>query len=215
MLCLCIGVLVLLLPSVFISLDSQKLPKNPTPPKEPVLTSEDDERNARGDKDKLNEKSEKSQSKVSKKIQATLCDGRQVTGNWEGKAETIRFSHRKEGILYQKTLELNEIARLKILSWKAEFQKNESNGSTYKMLPAIVSIDTRSGEIFEKESGMDGTEFAILKVENSNGVATLYSMWIDLLYKDGTWYSGLRPVSPGDLRTDCHKDVIREIRILP
>lgn len=198
---------------------SQKLPKNPLNPSDPRSPSLEEERDSRGDKKQNNQNSskkenaEESSAQLSKTIQATLCDGRKVTGKWEGKISQIQFHHIREGIRYQKSISLSEISQLKILSWRAEIHKKESTGVAYKMLPDMVQLETKSGESFQKDSGLEGTEFSVLRLENPNGVATLYSMWIDLLYKDGNWYTKLKPIKADEPRTDCFKDVIREISL--
>jgi hypothetical protein len=82
------------------------------------------------------------------------------------------------------------------------------------MLPSTVRIETRSGESYEKDMGLDGTEYNILKVENDNGITTIYSLWMDLLAKDGTWFTKLEKISPDKERKDCFKEVMVELKFL-
>lgn len=200
-------------------IEAQKLPKLPTTPKEPEVKTQ--ELDPRGEKknDKMETGSQESTSNPDPKdrtkkreIQIELCDGRKLQGSWEEKEKEIQFHHTKEGIRYRKSLATQDLATIRILSWTATQPKQDKEGVAYRMIPSQVLLKTRSGETYEKDMGLEGTEYSILKVENAHGTATVYSIWMDLLYKDGQWYSKLERIPPDRTRTDCHRDVVREIR---
>lgn len=184
---------------------SQQSPKLPVEPTSPQVDGA--ERDSRGEK--------KSESTlVLKEVIVSFCDGRKLKGKWEGKEKEIQFHHIREGIRYKKNILTKDLSSIKIQTWKAILHKQEKNGVAYKMVPSLVSIKLKSGDVFDKDMGLDGTEYSVMKVENENGMATVYSMWMDLLYKDGAWFSKLDKISPDKERSDCHKDVIREIQFL-
>ncbi|MCC5813853.1 MAG: hypothetical protein JJT78_03790 [Leptospira sp.] len=194
---------------------AQKNPKDPSLPKEPQVDGLDQ----RGETDRTKGSQDSKESKNNsnekeQKLRVTLCDGRQIVGSWLEKNKEITFHHIRDGIRYQKTIQTNTIDKVRIQTWKAEIHKKENDGTAFKMLPNSVLIQLKSGESFQKDSGLQGTEYSVLKIKNENGSATVYSMWIDLLYKDGNWYSKLKKITPEEDRTDCHKDVIREIQFL-
>jgi hypothetical protein len=194
---------------------AQKNPKSPNLPKEPQVDDLDqrgEADNSKGSQDSKNTKNNSQENEL--KIRVTLCDGRQVVGKWLEKNKEITFHHIRDGIRYQKTIQTNSIDKVRIQSWKAELHKKENDGTAFKMLPNSVLIQLKNGESFQKDSGLQGTDYSVLKITNENGSATVYSMWIDLLYKDGNWYSKLKKITPEDDRTDCHKDVIRELQYL-
>ena len=189
-----------------ISLQSQKLPTSPKEPTQPVLGT--DNLDSRGEPDDSN----KGKETKKRQITVNLCDGRKVSGNWAEKNTDIEFTHVREGIRYKKSLKTSEIQSVRLISWKADPNKQEKEGMSYKMLPSKVRIQIKSGEHFEKDKGLEGTEYSIITVENKNGSATLYTLWMDLLYKDESWYSKLDKFDIKLERTDCHPDVIREIQ---
>lgn len=191
---------------------AQKKPQEPTLPREPKVSDFDPRGEKNGSRESQDsQKNKKTSRDTEVKIQAILCDGRKVTGTWLEKNKEITFHHIRDGIRYQKTIPTATIERVRIQSWKAELQKKEKEGTAFKMLPHSVMIQLKNGDTFQKDRGLEGTDYSILKITNENGSATVYSMWIDLLYKYGSWYSKLKPVKPSESRTDCHKDVLREI----
>ena len=193
--------------SITIALQAQKLPKMPTEPKVPEVSNE--ERDNRGDK-----KTEEAKSKQTRDVLVILCDGRKVKGKWEEKEAELNITHIKDGIKYQKKIMSANMLSVKVLSWKAILFKEEKDGTSYKMVPSNVRIETRSGESYEKDMGLDGTEYSILKVENDNGITTIYSLWMDFLAKDGTWFTKLEKISPDKERKDCFKEVMVELKFL-
>lgn len=197
---------------------SQKSPKLPTDPKMPEIPKE--ERDSRGDKKSSSdtennlEKESTASKGNNRELLVILCDGRKVKGKWEQKENEINITHIKDGIKYQKKIQASNMLSLKVLSWKANLFKEEKEGTSYKMIPSQVRIETRTGEIFDKDMGLDGTEYSILKLENENGYATIYSLWMDFLSKDGSWYTKLEKISPDKERKDCFKDVLLEVKFL-
>ncbi|WCL49885.1 hypothetical protein [Leptospira sp. GIMC2001] len=189
-----------------IGIYSQKQPSSPKEPSVPVLGTES--LDSRGEPEQANKDSEPKK----RDIRVTLCDGRKVSGKWNEKETEIHFTHIRDGIRYKKSIKTTEIQTVRLISWNAEPNKQEKEGMSYKMVPSKVWIQLKSGEKFDKDKGLEGTEYSIVTVENKNGSATLYTLWMDLLYKDGSWYSKLEKLDPKLERTDCHPDVIREIQ---
>lgn len=203
---------------------AQVEPKPPKLPTEPIINPE---RDARGDKPskssilesfdtKENLVNKDSQPKEKYFLKLTLCDGRQVSGFWDltDIKKEITFRHVKDGIVYTKTLPLSAIGKVIIQTWNSELQKREKDGDAYKMKPQKVSIQTKSGELFIKEDGLEGTQFSVITIENNYGKASLYSLWIDMYYKSGKWFSNLKPIDPKETREDCYKDVWKTLELL-
>ena len=143
-------------------------------------------------------------------ISVKLCDGRFVEGNIDYEKEEIFFHHIKEGIKYEKKLKVTDIKQIKIQSWELRKGKKIKDGTAYQVYPQKIQITTTAGENFSVK-GLQDTEFLNLNVANQNGIAKLYTYWLDLLYDNGSWYSKLSSVS-GQEREDCHSDVIRVIQ---
>lgn len=165
--------------------------------------------------DKSIESSRKKDSKKDKNLKtafitAKLCDGRQVTGNIEYEKEEIFFQHTKDGIKYDKKLRITEIRQIKILSWELKKGKKTKEGTTYQTSPSKVQIQNTNAETFLVK-GLQDTEFLNLSISNQNGIAKLYTFWVDLQYENGNWFSKLSPVSNQE-REDCYVDVIRTIQ---
>jgi hypothetical protein len=176
-----------------------KAPKEPTPP---TIGGEEkkEDRDARGD---LREK------RTAVQI-LTLCDGRTIRGEAEGMGEGFQFSHLKDGIEYKKKLKWDEVESIKIDSWELKQKKEEKKGISFEAMPKRVRIRTRNGEIFYKDSGLADIKLLNLSVKNNNGMATVFSYWIDLQYPNGTWFSGLPKLKNETLvREECFKDVVR------
>lgn len=178
-------------------------PKAPQEPTSPKIPGEQrlEERNVRG---------EVTEANVIRTI--TLCDGRTLRGQTKEQNDGFSFLHTKDGIEYKKQLKWSEVQMIKIDSWELKQKKEEKKGITYEALPKKIRIRTKQGEFFYKESGLADLKLLSLSIENQNGVATVYSYWVDLLYPNQTWYSGL-PNPKGDklVREDCYKDVVRMI----
>lgn len=177
----------------------------PNDPIEPSLELADKSIESSRKKDSKKEKNLKTAS-----ITAKLCDGRQITGNIEYEKEEIFFQHSKDGIKYDKKLRITEIKQIRILSWELKKGKKTKEGTTYQTSPSKVQITNVNAETYLVK-GLHDTEFLNLSISNQNGIAKLYTYWVDLQYENGNWYSKLSPIS-GQEREDCYIDVIRMIQ---
>lgn len=179
-------------------------PRIPKEPSLPSLPSEEtkEPRNARGDKD----------SGEPKVLNLTLCDGRTVRGESSSGSQSIFFEHTKDGILYKKKLNVNELDSIKMDTWELKLKREEKKGTTYDVVPKKIRIRTKNGEVFYKETGVSDLKLLNIEIKNNNGETTLFTYWVDLKFPDGKWYSGL-PATKGDplVREDCLKDVVRMI----
>ncbi|TGL22368.1 hypothetical protein EHQ46_06545 [Leptospira yanagawae] len=178
-----------------------RIPKEPNLPTMPNDESKEP-RNARGEK-------ESAESKV---LNVTLCDGRTVRGESTSGSQTIHFEHTKDGILYKKKLNVNELDSIKIDSWEFKLKREEKKGTTYEVLPKKIRIRTKNGEVFYKETGLSDLKLLNIEIKNNNGETTVFTYWVDLKFPDGKWYSGL-PMTKSDVsfREDCLKDVVKMI----
>ena len=176
------------------------------PPKEPTVPSVE-----LADKvDTPKKDSKKDKNTKSASVTVKLCDGRQVVGNIEYEKDEIFFQHLKDGIKYDKKMRITEIKQLKVLSWELKKGKKVKDGTTFQVSPSKVQITNNSAENFILK-GLQDTEFLNLNVSNQNGIAKLYTFWLDLQYENGTWFSKL-PTVNGIEREDCYADVIRIIQ---
>ncbi|MDV6234230.1 hypothetical protein CH379_001115 [Leptospira ellisii] len=185
---------------------SQKSPKEPIPPSEPNVSG--DNRNQRGETSKqtgtgVDEKGEK-------KVKLVLCDGREVEGYWKNPSLEFKFKHKKGGITYSKSLKLEELSKIRVLSWKLQPGNKRKEGTPYRAEPYQIQMVSFFGESFQKEPSPAG-EIQQIQLNNQFGETTLFFYWNDLQYENGQWYSGLKSFS-GEFRTDCHADVVREIQ---
>jgi len=139
-----------------------------------------------------------------------LCDGREVNGRIEYNKEELVFQHEKEGIKYTKKVQMQNIRQIYILNYISKQVKKTKDGTAFQFDPSELEITLKDNDIF-KISNLNTTEFQKMELQNSNGSTILYSYWIDLLFESGKWYSKLPPIK-GNLRIDCHPDVIRMIR---
>lgn len=199
-----LGVLIFFLFSF--SLLPQKNPKEPILPSEPTING--DSRNSRGENGKptgtgVDEKGEK-------KIKVIFCDGREVEGYWKSAPIEFKFKHKKSNITYSKALKLEEVSKIKIVTWKLKASNPRKEGTPYRAEPYQIQMFSFSGESFLKEP-METGEIQQISFNNQFGDATLFLYWNDLLYENGQWFSGLKSFS-GEFRSDCHPDVIREIQ---
>lgn len=174
-------------------------PKSPNLPLDPDETSSD--RDVRGEKN--------SKEDMVYSLSVRLCDGREIIGKWQSHANEFSFTHIKNRVMYAKSLKVKNIASINIVSWKLVKLKEKTDGAPYQLIPESIKIITRDGDEYLKNS-LKGSEFLELSIENKNGSAKLFSYWLDFLSKDSKWHSGL-PHTEGDIRMDCHPDVIRQI----
>ncbi|WP_232371519.1 hypothetical protein [Leptospira ainazelensis] len=184
----------------------QKNPKEPTLPSEPTINGES--RNPRGETGKqtgsgVDEKGEK-------KIKVIFCDGREVEGFWKNIPIEFKFKHKKSNITYSKALKLEEVSKIKIVTWKLKASNRRKEGTPYRAEPYQIQMFSFSGESFLKEP-LETGEIQQISFNNQFGEATLFLYWNDLQYENGQWFSGLKSFS-GEFRSDCHPDVVREIQ---
>jgi hypothetical protein len=175
------------------------------PPKEPELPTlaKEDPKEARGE------------SKDFRKwnLELTLCDGRIVSGSWESVFKDIQFIHTKDGIQYKKTISMRNIDKISIMNWKLENERETPKGKQVQFNPSEIKIRDDLGGEFYRETSKDMEYLWKIEIQNSNGNATLYAYWVDLLNKEGKWFTGLPKIKDGvSERKDCYKDVIKEIR---
>jgi hypothetical protein len=171
-------------------------PTNPTPP---TLSSSSD--------------SPKKEKKGKKQLDVfiKLCDGREVKGRMDYQKEELFFQHEKEGIKYTKKVQMQTIRQIYFLNYTSKQIKKAKDGTAFQFDPGEIEISLKDNEIF-KISNLSTNDFQKIEIQNSNGTTILYTYWIDLLYDSGKWYSKL-PSIKGNLREDCHPDVIKMIRI--
>lgn len=175
-------------------------PKLPKEPNLPVISGESEPRNARGE----------TETKETRVLSLTLCDGRTVRGEGSVAKGPLVFEHQKEGILYKKKLNPNELESIRIDSWELKLKSEDKKGTSFEVLPKQIRIRTRNGEIYYKDTGLQDLKLLSVDIQNQNGETKLFSYWMDLRYPDGKWYSGLPQLKPGkSLREECLKDVIR------
>lgn len=175
----------------------------PIPPKEPVLpNSMTDTRDARGDKNP--------NPKI--KIKITLCDGKEIQGNFINPREKLQFTHTKDGIEYKKFLDWQELNSITIETWSMKPKKEEKEGKAFEFLPARVQIESKSGETFLKSDGIQDLGLLTIPIENQYGSTRIYGYWLDLRYKEGTWYSKLPKLAENqESRRECFAEVFRKI----
>ena len=94
----------------------------------------------------------------------------------------------KDGIKYDKKLRITGIKQIKILSWELKKGKKTKEGTTYQTSPSRVQIQNTNAETFLVK-GLQDTEFLNLSISNQNGIAKLYTFWVDLQYENGNWFS--------------------------
>lgn len=179
------------------------LPKDPTLPNEPSL-------DARGDAPNSSNSSNNQNSGPN--VKAFFCDGRTITGTWKVAPKEFSFKHTRENVQYSKTLKSEEVSRILLKAWKLVPGKPNSQGVPYKAEPWEIHYKTKNGETFER-IGEIKKDFGELKIQNELGEANLFFYWIDLLFENKTWFSKL-PKLEGDIRRECHPDVIVGIEFL-
>ncbi|WP_367898283.1 hypothetical protein AB3N61_01275 [Leptospira sp. WS58.C1] len=179
------------------------LPKDPTLPTEPSL-------DARGDAPSPSNSSNNQNSGPT--VKAFFCDGRTITGTWKSAPKEFSFKHTRENVQYSKTLKSEEVARILLKAWKLVPGKPNSQGIPHKAEPWEIHYKTKNGETFER-IGEIKKDFGELKIQNELGEANLFFYWIDLQFENKTWFSKL-PKIEGDIRRECHPDVIVGIEFL-
>ncbi|PJZ70009.1 hypothetical protein CH373_13345 [Leptospira perolatii] len=184
-----------------------KLPKEPTPPTEPGADVRGDSNSNGSENSSSNSKSE-----AESKVKVYLCDGRTVTGTWKDAPKEFSFKHKKEDVVYSKTLKYSEISKIQIKAWKMQKGKPTKKGIPYKVEPWDAQFRTKTNELFEI-SGDIKKDLLLIRVQNEQGEATLYSYWMDLLYENKSWFSKLPPIE-GEIRKECYPDVVIGVEFL-
>ncbi len=140
----------------------------------------------------------------------TLGDGRVVRGRLRFQApEKLRLTHEADGVQYEKSIGMGEIASIEILKWKGKFLRENKSGMVYEFAPEEFRIRLKDGHELRKTGGF----FPFLKkvaMENKNGQIQVFTFWMDLKKPDGTWFTGINGPESG-LRNTCHGDVVRRI----
>lgn len=177
-----------------------------TPPKEPTPPTVSDP----GKSSKENVKSGNNPKKNLYKANLTLklCDGRMISGEFEYEKNEVILQHTKDGIRYQKNISISEIKKIIIHSWFGKKLKKTADGWSYSFEPEDVTIYLKKD--FYKMKGMPSSEFQKLNIQNENGIAILYTYWMDLNLGNGKWFTGLSSPKQG-IREECHPDVIKMI----
>ncbi|MDH5656018.1 MAG: hypothetical protein OEZ34_08935 [Spirochaetia bacterium] len=143
-------------------------------------------------------------------IEAALGDGRTISGKFQFQApDKLTIRHTKNGIDYTKEIKVSEFSEIEFLKWKSSHVKKSKEGEVYRFNVTAISLKLTDGKSFILEKDMFPF-FDRLVIENSNGMVSLFSFWIDLLRPDGTWYTGMSGPVSGN-RVVCHKDVIKKI----
>lgn len=138
-----------------------------------------------------------------------LGDGRTLSGKIRLRApERFTIRHTRQGVQYNKPVQMRDIRAIEMIKWSGKELRQNRSGSVYEFDVSEFKITFAdntsvvvSGELF--------TFFKSFSFENSNGRVTLYTYWMDLLQKDGQWYTGLD--GPASRRTACHKDAVKKI----
>ncbi|TGK18075.1 hypothetical protein EHO61_11520 [Leptospira fluminis] len=200
----------LLLFSIFLagSIFAQKipLPKEPVLPTEPAL-------DVRGESGKAGSASGQNGASEGPKIKGFFCDGRTIVGTWKSAPKEFSFKHKRENVLYSKTLKYEDVSRILIKSWKLNPGKPNPQGTPFRAEPWEVHYKTKNNETFERIGDLK-KDFSEIKIENELGEASLYFYWVDLQYEDKSWYSKL-PKMEGDIRKECFPDVLVGLEFLP
>ena len=139
-----------------------------------------------------------------------LGNGREVTGSTELRTpETLVVRHTRDGILYEKTISIRDIASIELKRWEGRLVAQRSEGDLYRFSVRDYQIEMRDGfQMTVQGNFLPFLEQVVL--ENANGSVTLFSYWLDLLRQDGTWFTGLSGPVAGT-RVVCHEDVIKKI----
>lgn len=167
-------------------------------PKEPNLPSLAEEKDS---------KKEKKNHQIG--VNVKLCDGRQISGKIEYENEELNIKHLKNGIKFEKKISIKDLKLFKILTWSLKKQKKVKDGTIYLAKPEKVILQNSNEEKITI-TGLDETEFQILKLTNQNGKTKLYTFWSDLLYPNGNWFSKLGATSSFE-RSECFPDVVKEV----
>ena len=147
---------------------------------------------------------------ISIRVSIVLGNGREVTGTTELRTpETLVVRHTRDGILYEKTISIRDIASIELKRWEGRLVAQRSEGDLYRFSVRDFQIEMRDGYQMTVQGNFLPFLDQVVLV-NANGSVTLFSYWLDLLREDGTWFTGLSGPVAGT-RVVCHEDVIKKI----
>ena len=142
-----------------------------------------------------------------------MGDGRSVSGSIKLKVPPqIRIEHSKDGINYYKDIRMEDINFIELKAWKGRFLKRKSQGEVYRFEVSRYVLHLNSGQalIHRGEILPFLREFSL---SNENGKVRLYSYWLDLYTKEGTWHTGMQGAF-GKERVLCHAAVVKKISFI-
>lgn len=148
-----------------------------------------------------------------RQVRVFLGDGRVVEGKITFRAPvTVTVRHKKDDIIYEKTVNLNDVRLLEFRQWKGTPGKTRAGGRIFQFDVSKFSLVLSDDTLLSQESDV----FAFWKqvvLENRYGRVNLFSYWMDLRKEDGSWHTGMSGPSNG-FRVVCHGDVIKKIEFL-
>lgn len=144
----------------------------------------------------------------------TLGDGRTVKGTARlAFPESISVRHVMEGVLYQKTIHVDQVQSIEIKRWKGRMVRERQDGQIFQFDGNRLELVLTSGQTLT----LDGETLPFLAqfdLENRHGRVRMFTFWLDFLRQDGNWYTGMEGPSTGT-RVVCHKDVVRKLTFHP
>ncbi len=161
----------------------------------------------------LKNSASQSQTNFTKQTQILLGDGRSVKGTIRIKVpDTIDIQHTKDGIQYTKSIQMEEVTSIELKNWKGKFIKRKSQGTIYSFEVVRYIIHLNGGQTLLR-IGYFLPFLREIVLTNSNGNVRLYSYWLDLYLKKGTWHTGQKG-APNTEWNVSHSDVIKKIIFL-
>ena len=148
-----------------------------------------------------------------RQVRIHLGDGRVLEGRIAFRApETVTVRHKKDGVLYEKVVRLDNVRALDFRQWKGTPGKQRTGGRLFQFdvskFTLVLEDDT--------ELLQDSDVFAFWKrftLENRYGEVALFTYWLDLRKEDGSWHTGMSGPKNG-FRVVCHGDVVKKIEFL-
>ena len=143
-------------------------------------------------------------------VKTTLGDDRVVKGNVTlSVPEDLTVTHQRDGISYTKRILLTDIRGINFLKWESKFVRKNKEGEIYQFEPSDFRIILKDGSSLLTTTP-NFPFFNSFTIQNANGKVTLFSLWMDLLRNDGTWYTGL-PAPGLRFSSRCHNEAVKEI----
>ncbi len=143
-------------------------------------------------------------------VRIVLGDGRNLNGRLTLKTPAeMTIHHSLSGVKYQKVIRMKDISSISFRSWQGEKLRQNKVGQVYRFNVASYAIALKSGQAL----AVKGEIFPFLKefqLNNANGTVKLFSFWMDLYKKDGSWYTNISGPQDGR-RLTCHRDVVKSI----